>query len=125
MSCFCGWLIIWIDVVLRRTVKLFIVTDVSTTCVEVIFRVRTYTQFVEMSVTTSNSLSQDYTNPENQPTTNIDSPGLRPFTVLNVFMRIKSHPFYSHWVVPENIRTPTTGGILEFRMNGGFFGLEF
>ena len=30
-----------------------------------------------------------------------------------------------HWVVPENIRTPTTGGILEFRMHGGFFGLEF
>ena len=29
------------------------------------------------------------------------------------------------WVVPENIRTPTTGGILEFRMHGGFFGLEF
>ena len=24
-----------------------------------------------------------------------------------------------HWVVPENIRTPTTGGILEFRMHGG------
>ena len=23
------------------------------------------------------------------------------------------------WVVPENIRTPTTGGILEFRMHGG------
>ena len=29
------------------------------------------------------------------------------------------------WVVPENIRTPTTDGILEFRMHGGFFGLEF
>ena len=29
------------------------------------------------------------------------------------------------WVVPENIRTPTTGGILEFQMHGGFFGLEF
>ena len=30
-----------------------------------------------------------------------------------------------HWVVPENIRTPTMGGILEFRIHGGFFGLEF
>ena len=31
------------------------------------------------------------------------------------------------WVVPENIRTPITGDILEFRMHGGggFFGLEF
>ena len=32
-------------------------------------------------------------------------------------------------VVPENIRTPTTGGILEFRMHGGggggVFGQEF
>ena len=32
---------------------------------------------------------------------------------------------YTYWVVPENIRTPTTGGILEFRMHGGLFGLEF
>ena len=32
------------------------------------------------------------------------------------------------WVVPENIRTHTTGGILEFRMHVGereFFSLEF
>ena len=29
------------------------------------------------------------------------------------------------WVVPENICTPTTGGILEFQMHGGLFGLEF
>ena len=27
--------------------------------------------------------------------------------------------FGSQWVVPENIRTPTVGGILEFRMHGG------
>ena len=25
----------------------------------------------------------------------------------------------SQWVVPENIRTPTTSDILEFRMHGG------
>ena len=24
-----------------------------------------------------------------------------------------------HWVVPENIRTPTTGAFLKFRMHGG------
>ena len=27
--------------------------------------------------------------------------------------------FSSQWVVPESIRTPTMGGILEFRMHGG------
>ena len=31
----------------------------------------------------------------------------------------------SQWVVPENICTPTTGDILEFRMHGGLLGLEF
>ena len=33
-------------------------------------------------VITNNSPSQDYTNPEDQPTTNIDSPGSQPTTVL-------------------------------------------
>ena len=37
-----------------------------------------------------------------------------------------AHAFHlQNWVVPENTRTPTTGGVLEFRMHGGFFGLEF
>ena len=31
------------------------------------------TQVVEMSVTTNNSRSREYTNPDDQPTTNIDS----------------------------------------------------
>ena len=33
-------------------------------------------------VTTNNGPSQDYTNPDDQPTTNIDSPELQPTTVL-------------------------------------------
>ena len=33
-------------------------------------------------VTTNKSPSQDYTNPDDQPTTNIDSPGSQPRTVL-------------------------------------------
>ena len=37
---------------------------------------------VKTSVATKNSPSQDYTNPDNQPTTNIDSPGSQPKTVL-------------------------------------------
>jgi hypothetical protein len=27
--------------------------------------------------------------------------------------------YHMHWVGPENISTPTTGGILEFRGTGG------
>ena len=33
-------------------------------------------------VSTNNSTSQDYTNPDDQPTTNTDSPGSQPTTVL-------------------------------------------
>ena len=45
----------------------------------------TSTQFVETSVTTSNCPSQDYIrNPDNQPTADIDSLELRPFTVLKL-----------------------------------------
>ena len=41
-----------------------------------------FTQIVQTSVTTNNSPSQDYTNPDDQPTTNIDSPGSQLTTVL-------------------------------------------
>ena len=44
-------------------------------------------------------------------------------TVLDAILVGRKNAF--KWVVPENIRTPTTGGILEFQMHGGFFGLEF
>ena len=39
------------------------------------------TQVVKMLVTTNNS-PQEYTSPDDQPTTNIDSPGSQPITVL-------------------------------------------
>ena len=39
-------------------------------------------QVVQTSVTTNNSPSQDYTIPDDQPTTNIDSPWSQPTTVL-------------------------------------------
>ena len=42
----------------------------------------TSTKVIEMSVTFNNSLSQDYTNPDDQITTNMDTPGFRSFTVL-------------------------------------------
>ena len=42
----------------------------------------TSTQVVKTSLMTNNSPSQDYTNPEDQPTTKIDSPGSQPTTVL-------------------------------------------
>ena len=42
----------------------------------------TSTRVVETSVSTSNSPSQDYTNPDDQPITNTDSPGSQPTTVL-------------------------------------------
>ena len=42
----------------------------------------TSTQVVETSVSTNNRHSQDYTNPDDQPTTNIDSPGSQPTTDL-------------------------------------------
>ena len=42
----------------------------------------TSTQVVEASVTTNNSPSQYYTSLDNQPTTNTDSPGSQPTTVL-------------------------------------------
>ena len=84
------------------------VTDISTTCVEVIFTPdKTFTLVVKtlghnqqqsfsglhqrgwstnhkhwfIWVTTNNNTSQDYTNLDDQPATNIDSPGFRPFTV--------------------------------------------
>ena len=41
-------------------------------------------QVVETSVNTNNSPSQDYTtNPDDHSNHNIDSPGLKPFTVIN------------------------------------------
>ena len=41
-------------------------------------------QVVETSVNTNNSPSQDYTtNPDDHSHYNIDSPGLKPFTVIN------------------------------------------
>ena len=55
-------------------------------------------------VTTKNSPSQNYTNPDDQPTTNVDSLGLRPFTVFNTcfilfpalrFRRYSNCLFYS------------------------------
>ena len=61
---------------------LLVVTDLFTTCVEVISRVMTYTQVVETSVTTNNSPSQDYANPDDQPTTKVDSFKIRLFTAL-------------------------------------------
>ena len=42
----------------------------------------TSTQIVQTSVTTNNSPSRDYTNPDNQPAINIYSPGSQPTTVL-------------------------------------------
>ena len=42
----------------------------------------TSTQDVESSVTTNNSPSNDYTNPDDQPAKNTDSPGSQPTTVL-------------------------------------------
>ena len=43
---------------------------------------KTSTQVVETSVATNNSPPQDYTNLDNQSTTNIDLPGSQPTTVL-------------------------------------------
>ena len=41
-------------------------------------------QVVETSVNTNNSPSQDYTtNPDDHSNHNIDSPGFKPFTVIN------------------------------------------
>ena len=73
-------------------------TGVLTTCVEVIFRVigsglcspekdnlcAWKSSSESILVTTNKSPSQDYTNPDDQPTTNLntDSPGFRPFAVL-------------------------------------------
>ena len=37
----------------------------------------------------------------------------------HVFFKIKFLGNIRQWVVPENIHTPTTGGIYEFRMHGG------
>ena len=63
----------------------------------------TSTQVVETSVTTNNSPYQDYTNPDDQPTTNNDSPGFRPFssTIFFVFA-FKGH-------VPEDNQKSFTG----------------
>ena len=51
----------------------------------------------------------------------------QPEKLYNCFIKTLAITAY-YWVVPENIRTPTTDGILEFRMHGGgggVFGLEF
>ena len=47
-----------------------------------------------------NSPSQDYTNPDDQPTTNIDSPGSQPTKVPNFWINLGSPP--SPLVVPYN-----------------------
>ena len=66
-------------------------TDVSTSCAEVIFRVIVKKQSDSEDdfhrgcrnvVTNNNSPSQGYTNPDDQPTTNTGSPGSQPTTVL-------------------------------------------
>ena len=46
-------------------------------------------QVVETSVNTNNSPSQDYTtNPDNHSNHSIDSPGFKPFTVINIHSEI-------------------------------------
>ena len=54
-------------------------------------------QVVETSVNANNSPSQDYTtSPDDHSNHNIDSPGFKPFTVIN------NIPFYSAYVItPE------------------------
>ena len=42
----------------------------------------------------------------------------QPEKLYNCFIKTLAITAY-YWVVPENIRTPTTDGILEFRMHGG------
>ena len=61
-------------------------------------------------VTTINSPSQDYTNPDYQPTTNIDSPGFRPFTVL-----YSRSVCGSVFVTGQTFRSCTATGINSFR----------
>ena len=52
-------------------------------CIHLITVMMASAQVVETSVNTNNSPSQDYTtNPDNHSNHNIDSPGLKPFTVI-------------------------------------------
>ena len=59
-------------------------TDISTSCAEVNFRVKDDFHWAGCwnTVASNNSPSQDYSNPDDQPTTNIDSPGSYPTIVL-------------------------------------------
>ena len=74
----------------------------------------TSTQVVQTSVTTNKSHCQDYTNPDDQPVTNTDSPGFRPFTVLTSSVRcyfsvkylkkyVKKTPLISTAIVNEAV----------------------
>ena len=62
-----------------------VVTDVSMASAAVIFRVTlkmTAAEAVETSDTTINSLSQDFTNLDDQPSQTLtDTPGFKPFTL--------------------------------------------
>ena len=52
-------------------------------------------QVVEMSVSTNNNPSQNYTtNPDDHSNHNIDSPGFKPFTVIITYSNLENK---SHW----------------------------
>ena len=75
-----------------------LVTDVSTTCAEAIFRVKTRVktltmkmasaQVVEMSVT-NNSPSQDSTHPDDLFQSRYVTPGLKSFSYLRYYLKMQ------------------------------------
>ena len=79
-----------------------VVTEDSTTCVEVIFRTLNVTskQVVAISVTINNSPSLDYSILDDQPATNISSPGFRPYTVLGTVVLLDILKYVSYSVIP-------------------------